>query len=156
MSTITSADRELTQRTVEAFLDAHRRRDVAAMSDLCSYDADFNYPGYEQINKQRVVRGSGKVHTIGRPIWKGFARSFPDLDNTVVEISANDDGDAIAQVTVSGTQADTWFTVSNRGGAFSVNTLFVFHVAADGLIDSVAAYWDNASVYRQLGHVEVN
>jgi steroid delta-isomerase-like uncharacterized protein len=151
-----TADRELTQRTVEAFLDAHRRRDVAAMSDLCAYNADFNYPGYEQINKQRVISGSGKVHTIGRPIWTGFARSFPDLDNAVVSISANDDGDAIAEVTVSGTQADTWFTVSARGGSFSVAHLFVFHVGAEGLIDSVAAYWDNASVYRQLGHVEVN
>jgi hypothetical protein len=111
---------EQTRHTVEAFLDAHRRRDVTAMAELCSYGAEFNYPGYELVGKQRVIHGAGKVHTIGKPIWNGMAHSFPDLSNQVVSISANDAGWATAEVIVTGTQAETWFTLSNRGGAFSL------------------------------------
>jgi ketosteroid isomerase-like protein len=142
--------------TVGEFFAAYRRRDVTAMADLCADNADFHYPPVEIWGKQRVVRGDGKVNGIGRVIWSGLISAFPDLSNEVTSLSAAADGTVVAEVTLSGTQAAAWGVIASRGQQFTVPHLFVLHVNADGLIDSITAHWDNASFYRQLGHAEVD
>ena len=52
------------------------------MTDLCSDNADFSYVPFEVWGKQRVLRGDGKVKTVGKTIWTGLIASFPDLTNT--------------------------------------------------------------------------
>ena len=42
------------------------------------------------------------------------------------------------------------------GQSYTEPHLFVLHVDADDKIDSITAYWDNASIYKQLGHLEVD
>lgn len=155
--TLTTEVPQTVAGTVESFFDAYRRQDVFAMADLCSPNADFHYDPFEMWGKQRVVRGDGKVHGIGRVIWTGLIQSFPDLTNEITSLSTNESsGEAIAEVTLSGTQAAAWGSFSNRGLRFSVPHLFCIHLNSAGLIDSVTAYWDNASVSRQLGHLEVD
>ena len=39
---------------------------------------------------------------------------------------------------------------------YSEPHVFLLHVDGDGKIDSITGYWDNASIYRQLGHLEVD
>ena len=56
---------------VTAFFDAYRRRDVETMTGLCTDNADFSYIPFEVWAKQRVMRGDGKVRTIGKVIWSG-------------------------------------------------------------------------------------
>jgi len=142
--------------TVTEFFAAYRRHDVAAMADLCSDNADFRYLPVEIWGKQRVVRGDGKVHGIGRAIWAGLITAFPDLTNEITSVSTAPDGTVVAEVVLSGTQAGPWGVISSKGQRYSLPHLFVLHVNADGLIDSITAYWDNASLYRQLGHAEVD
>jgi ketosteroid isomerase-like protein len=141
---------------VSEFFDAYRARDLTAMSDLCARGADFSYPPVEIWGKQRVIRGDGKVHTVGKAIWAGLMTAFPDLSNEVVSLSSGPDGTVIAEVVLTGTQAAAWAQFSNRGQSFRVPHLFVLHVGDDGLIDSITGYWDNASLSRQLGHLEVD
>ena len=142
--------------TAGAFFAAYREHDVPAMADLCADNADFRYLPVEIWGKQRVIRGDGKVHGIGRVIWSGLITAFPDLSNEVTSLSAAPDGTVVAEVTLSGTQAGPWGVIASRGQQYSLPHLFVLHVNADGLIDSITAYWDNASFYRQLGHAEVD
>jgi ketosteroid isomerase-like protein len=156
MTSALETTEELTARVVTEFFDAYRRHDVVGMADLCSDNADFSYPPFEISGKQRVIHGDGKVHTIGRVIWTGLIHSFPDLTNDVTTLSANSNGDAIAEVLISGTQAATWGVIANKRQAYEVPHLFVFHVGRDGLIDDITGYWDNASLYRQLGHAEID
>ena len=42
------------------------------------------------------------------------------------------------------------------GGHYEVPHLFLFHVAGDGLIDDIVAYWDNVGWKKQLGCLEVD
>lgn len=142
--------------TAHAFFDAYRRQDPTAMVSLCTENADFHYVPVEMWGKQRVVRGEGKIATIGKPLWVGLIGAFPDLTNTVGRVSADEAGNVAAEIIISGTQAGPWGPVAPRGQAFSEPHLFVLHVDETGLIDSVTAYWDNASIYRQLGHLEVD
>ena len=82
---------------VTEFFDRYRAHDVEGMIDLCAVNADFSYVPLEIWGKQRVIRGDGKVATIGKPIWSGLIASFPDLTNVVHSVVANDDGVARAE-----------------------------------------------------------
>ena len=141
---------------VDEFFAVYSAHDVHAMADLCADNADFHYLPVEIWGKQRVVRGDGKVNGIGRVIWSGLITAFPDLTNEVTSLSTAADGTVVAEVTLSGTQAAPWGVIASKGQRFDLPHVFVLHVNADGLIDSISAYWDNASFYRQLGHAEVD
>lgn len=145
-----------TTATVTAFFDAYRLQDVEAMVDCCSDGAAFEYIPFEMWGRQRVMRGAGKVRTLGKPLWTGMIDAFPDLTNTVRRITADDAGNAAAQVVLSGTQCSAWGTIANRGMSFSEPNLFVLRVDTESRIDSITCYWDCASVARQLGHLEVD
>lgn len=143
-------------KVVSEFFNRYRAHDVDGMVDLCAVNADFCYVPLEIWGKQRVLRGDGKVATIGKPIWAGLIASFPNLTNTVHSISANDDGDVVVEVSIGGTQQLPWALVAPAGKSYTDPHLFIFHVGADRLIDSITAYWDNGSMACQLGHVEVD
>jgi hypothetical protein len=126
------------------------------MVRLCSERADLHYVPFEVWGKQRVLRGDGKVRSIGKVLWTGLIDAFPDLTNDVTSIHADGEGHVAAEVTLRGTQAKVWGTVDNRGHAFALPHLFVMRVDGEGLIDEIHAYWDGAAMNRQLGRVEID
>jgi len=138
------------------FFDLYRVHDVHGMAELCTVNANFTYPSYEIWGKQRVLRGDGKVSTVGKPLWQGLIAAFPDLTNTVHQIEATDGGDVVVKVDIGGTQQAAWGTIRAHGKAFIEPHLFVLHVDEDGLIDSITGYFDSAGIARQLGHLEVD
>jgi steroid delta-isomerase-like uncharacterized protein len=149
-------ERSTAAQVVEAFFDAYRNHDVNRMIELCSEDADLSYVPVEIAAKQRVMRGDGKVCVLGRPIWYGLISAFPDLTNEIASISASEDGRVAVEVTIGGTQARDWGPIGASGRSYAVPHLFLMDVGEDGLITSITAYWDNATMYRQLGHLEVD
>jgi len=106
--------------------------------------------------KQRVLRGDGKVRTIGKPLWTGLIASFPNLSNTVQSVTSNDDGDVVVQADIEGTQNLAWGLIAPAGRHYREPHLFVFHVGPDLLIDDITAYWNDAGISQQLGHNEVD
>ncbi|WP_284982471.1 nuclear transport factor 2 family protein [Arthrobacter sp. efr-133-TYG-118] len=141
---------------VTEFFDRYRAHDVDGMVDLCTINADFSYPPFEVWGKQRVLRGDGKVGTVGKPIWTGLINAFPNLSNVVHSVDANDEGDVVVQVDIGGTQQQPWGLVLPAGKTFSEPHIFIFRLNSDGLIESVTGYWNNAGISQQLGHMEVD
>jgi ketosteroid isomerase-like protein len=141
---------------VTEFFDRYRAHDVEGMTDLCSINTSFSYVPVELWGKQRVVRGDGTVGTIGKPLWTGLLASFPDLSNTVHTIIGNEDGDVVAEVDIEGTQQLPWGLIAPAGRHYREPHLFIFHVGTDLLIDSITAYWNDAGISQQLGHIEVD
>jgi hypothetical protein len=141
---------------VAGFFDRYGAHDVEGMTDLCSMNADISYVPVELWGKQRVLRGDGKVRTVGKPLWAGLIDSFPDLSVTVHTIDGNDEGDVVAQVDIEGTQQRPWGLIAPAGRHYREPHLFVFQVGPDMLIDSITAYWNDASISQQLGHHEVD
>jgi ketosteroid isomerase-like protein len=141
---------------VREFFDRYRRHDVDGMTDLCTLTAEFSYVPFEIWGKQRVLRGNGKVRTVGKTIWHGLIASFPDLATTVHTVVANDDGDVVVEVDIGGTQQLPWAFVTPAGRRYDEPHLFIFRVGVDGMIEDITAYWDNAGINRQLGHNEVD
>jgi ketosteroid isomerase-like protein len=144
------------EAVVREFFERYRRHDVDGMTDLCSLTAEFSYVPFEIWGKQRVLRGDGKVRTVGKTIWHGLIVSFPDLTNTVHTVIANDDGDVVAEVDIAGTQQLPWAFVTPSRRRYDEPHLFIFRVDVDDMIEHITAYWDNAGINRQLGHNEVD
>ncbi len=141
---------------ITAFFDAYRAHDLERMVELCSDNADFHYIPFEVWGRQRVIRGDGKVRTIGKALWATLIDAFPDLTNQVTSITADEVGNVAGEVVISGTQAKPYGTIANQGLHFDLPHVFLFRVGKDGLIEEVTGYWDNAHFYRQLGRLEVD
>ena len=141
---------------VLAFFDAYRVHDVERMVDLCTDGADFRYVPFEVRGRQRVLHGEGKVRTIGKVIWTTLIDAFPDLNNDVTSLRADEHGNVVAEVSIDGTQARPFGIIACTGGHFELPHLFLFHVTGDGLIDDVVAYWDNVAWKKQLGCLEID
>jgi len=141
---------------VTTFFDAYRAHDVERMVELCSDNAGFHYIPFEVWTRQRVIRGDGKVRTIGKALWTTLIDAFPDLTNEVTSITADDEGNVAAEVVISGTQDRPYGTIANQGLHFDLPHVFLFRVGKDGLIEEITGYWDNADFYRQLGRLEVD
>jgi len=144
------------EAVVQEFFAAHHDHDVERMTGCCSGGAGFSYIPVEWWGRQRVVRGEGKVGTVGKALWTGLFEAFPDLTNEVTSVVADDQGNVAAEVIIGGTQAGEWGTIGNRGRRFCLPHLFVFRVGYGGLIERVAAYWDDARLREQLGTVDVD
>jgi steroid delta-isomerase-like uncharacterized protein len=141
---------------ITAFFEAYRAHDLERMVELCSDNADFHYNPFEVWGKQRVIRGDGKVRTIGKVLWTTLIDAFPDLTNKVTSITADNEGNVAAEVVISGTQAKPYGTIANQGLHFDLPHVFLFRVGQDGLVEEISGYWDNADFYRQLGRFEVD
>ena len=152
MTTVPKAD---PASVVKSFFDAYREHDVERMADLCDDMAGYRSVPFELWRKQRVIRGDGKVGTIGKPLWTGLIEAFPDLTNEVTKIISGNDGRVAAEVLISGTQAKDWGSIKSRGRSFRSPHLFVFRVNDDKIGD-ITSYSDNASVRVQLGCVEID
>ncbi len=145
-----------TVEVVTAFLDAYRAHCVERMVELCADNADFHYVPFEVWGKQRVIRGDGKVRTIGKVIWRTLIDSFPDLTNEVTSITSDDKGNVAGEVVISGTQAKPFNSIGNQGLHYDLPHVFLFRVGEEGLIEEITAYWDTADWQRQLGWLEVD
>ena len=158
MTALTESTRtaESAAAVVTDFFDRYRAHDVDGMTDLCSINAGLSYVPVELWGKQRVLRGDGKVATIGKPLWTGLIASFPNLSNTVRTITSNDDGDVVAEVDIEGTQQLPWGLIAPAGKHYREPHLFIFHVGPDLLIDKITGYWNDAGISQQLGHNEVD
>jgi steroid delta-isomerase-like uncharacterized protein len=141
---------------VSKFFDAYRAHDVEQMVSLCDDMADFRYVPVEMWGRQRVLRGDGKVRSIGKVLWTGMIESFPDLNNTVNLLIEGEEGDVAAEVTFSGNQAKAWGPIGPSGKSFAVPHLFLFNVNESGRITDIRAYWDGASMNQQLGRMEID
>src|SRR2546425_9630518 len=130
---VTSITRSV--EVVTAFFDAYRAHDVERMVELCADNADFHYVPFEVWGKQRVIRGGGKVRTIGKVIWRTLIDSFPDLTNEVTYITSDDEGNVAVEVDISGTQAKPFSSIVNRGLNYDFPHVLLFWVGYAGLID---------------------
>ena len=140
----------MTQATevVTEFFDRYRARDVEGMTDLCSMNADFSYVPVEVWGKQRVLRGDGKVRTVGKSLWTGMIASFPDLVISVRRVIAT--GDVVtALFKAEGTQAADYAGAINQEKHLDLDEAWRFTVTG-GAITAVSAYWCQQQLYRRL------
>lgn len=143
-------------QTVHQFFDAYRVHDVNGMAALCDFNADIDYVPFEIARRQRVVRGTGKIHGIGKTMWSALIDAFPDLSNKIEWIDSDRVGNVAVEVFIGGTQIKPFGTIPSKGLRYWVSHLFMFEVNPKGMITSISAVWDGATMNKQLGYAEVD
>ena len=92
----------------------------------------------------------GDAEVVGRHYLKQLTRAFPDLAVRVRQLFVGNDGTAVAEVTIEGTQAADFFGIINQEKLMDLNQVWFLH-ASDGAIDRIKAYWCQSQLYRRLG-----
>src|SRR2546428_4946042 len=91
----------------------------------------------------------GKAEVVGRHYFEQLTSAFPDLSVRVRRLFAGNDGTAVAQVTIEGTQAADFFGIINQEKFMDLDQVWFLHVT-DGAIDRIKAYWCQNQLYRRL------
>lgn len=94
---------------------------------------------------------SGCMAEAGTSYLRELARAFPDLLLRVRQLFVTTDNTAVAEITISGTQAADFLGVDNQEKPFDLDQAWLLAVTLEGLIGAVTAYWDQNQVYRRLG-----
>jgi ketosteroid isomerase-like protein len=139
-----------TRRAINAarsFFAAYDEHDVNRMLAACHGNAELRYVPMGSD-------GQGEVHSLGKTIWAGFIDTFPDLHVTVRSMFG-DEWNVAAEVMIGGTQrkdlAYGQVSIPSQGKHYELPHAFLLRINESGLVTEVAAYWDNASFYSQLG-----
>jgi steroid delta-isomerase-like uncharacterized protein len=130
-----------------SFFVAYDRHDVNKMVAACNQNAELRYVPMGN-------EGRGQVHELGKAVWANLIDTFPDLHVTVQSMFG-DERNIAAEVMIGGTQRkDLVFgqvRIPSQGKHYELPHAFLLQLDESGLITQVAAYWDNASFYSQLG-----
>lgn len=135
--------------TVQTFFDAYTAHDVQAMLALCSPTATFRYVPLGDS-------GIGSVHETATRLWQLYMDAFPDFSTQVMSLIEGKYGTIVCETLNSGTQAKDVGNINNKGRKLSTPHLFVFTFNPEGLIEKITAFWDNDTIYAQLGHTETH
>ena len=91
----------------------------------------------------------GDAEEVGRQYFEQLTSAFPDLSVRVRRLFAGNDGTAVAEVTIEGTQAADFFGIINQEKFMDLDQVWFLHVT-DGAIDRIKAYWCQNRLYRRL------
>lgn len=93
--------------------------------------------------------GKGKIHELGKGIWNSLIECFPDIDNTIHSISA-EDGKIHCKVSIRGTQEKDFAGINNRNHGFDSEHIFVFQLDDHQKIQHLDINWDHQDFVNQL------
>lgn len=135
-------------QTVQSFFAAYTAHDIKAMLALCSSTATFRY----------VPLGDSGIGSVqaAASLWQQYIDTFPDFTTQVVSLIEATDGIIVCETLNSGTQAKDIGNVKNKGRKLSAPHLFLFTFNPEGSIEKITAFWDNDTIYAQLGHSEIH
>lgn len=133
---------------VQAFFAAYTAHDVAAMLKLCASEATFRYVPLGD-------RGEGSIDQAAQ-LWQLYMDAFPDFRTDAKSVIEGKDGTVVCETLNSGTQAKDIGNIESKGGKLAAPHLFMFEFNAEGAIVKITAFWDNDTIYAQLGHTEVH
>ena len=144
-STATNASRAID--AAHSFFAAYDKHNVNKMVAACDENAELRYVPMGS-------NGTEKVRELGSAIWTGLIDAFPDLHVTVQSMFG-DESNIAAEVVIGGTQRKDLdygeVHIPSHGRHYELPHVFLLQINESGLIAEVAAYWDNASFYSQLG-----
>jgi steroid delta-isomerase-like uncharacterized protein len=126
---------------VKAHMEAEDRQDIEATVATFTEDCYYSVPGLGM-----ELRGRDEI----RQWYRETFAAVPDFRNTN-ERYYQSDGNVFFEANIEGTHLGTWAGWAPTGRRFSVPILVRIPIAPDGLLDAEIVYFDNASLFMQLG-----
>lgn len=126
------------REVAQEFFDHMQAGDVAEILDMTAPDATVSL----------VPLGNGGSLA---EYLRDLARSFPDLLIVVRRLFVTTDGTALAEISLEGTQADSFLGTVHLEKHVDLDQAWMLRVGPDDRIVAVTAYWDQNQLYRRLG-----
>lgn len=124
------------------FMKAYQNQKVEKMIALC-------HPSSTVAFQPLGAAGEGSIHELGRHIWGALIDAFPDIDNTVHNVRA-EDGRIRCVVSIRGTQAGDFAGIKSTGQSFDCEHIFIFTLDDNHQIKHLDVQWDHAEFEKQL------
>ncbi|PSR52367.1 hypothetical protein AHMF7605_01925 [Adhaeribacter arboris] len=126
------------------FMFSYQNKDVSRMMRFCD-------PAGEVYFVPLGEAGRGKIGELGQNLWSLLIECFPDINNTIDAIVS--EGEYIrCQVLITGTQAQDFAGIPNKGKKFNSDHIFIFHLNENNKIDNIEIQWNHEDFVRQLSH----
>jgi steroid delta-isomerase-like uncharacterized protein len=138
---VTSTGAQSAIEVAKAHMAAEDRQDLDATVATFTEDCYYSVPGLGI-----ELRGREEIRT-----W--YAQTFeavPDFRNSN-ERYYESEGNVFFEANIEGTHLGTWAGWAPTGRRFCVPILVRIPFAADGLLEAEIVYFDNASLFIQLG-----
>lgn len=145
MKTIT----ENREKIAKEFFNAYKNQDIKKAVSLASEEGTFRYI---PLGENGIGKIKGEKGTTWANIANALIASFPDLTNDVKSISIDNQGNAIVQVFIGGTQEKEILGIPSKGKYYNVEHLFILNINDEGLIEEITCYWDNWDWFQQIGY----
>lgn len=126
------------------FMKAYQEQKVDKMISFCDPESTISF-------KPLGGNGKGKIHDLGKGLWSTLVECFPDIDNTVHSLVA-EDGKIKCTVSIRGTQSQDFAGIISKGGSFDSEHIFVFELDAGNKIKHLDIDWDHADFVKQLSN----
>jgi steroid delta-isomerase-like uncharacterized protein len=128
---------------VRRFFQSFDQHHLQEMLMACTEDARVRFvPMGEQ--------GDGRVRVLGAGFWSALFKAVPDLH--VIQRSIFGDRRTVtAEVILGGTQRKEFEQIPSRGKHFELPHAFLIELNDNVKISSITAYWDNVTLFSELG-----
>ncbi|MDH5366714.1 MAG: nuclear transport factor 2 family protein [Cyclobacteriaceae bacterium] len=126
------------------FFSAYQDLDIDRMLNLCHEDGTTSFEPLGDEYK-------GTIYELGKNMWMSLMDCFPDIDNTVKEMTYNEkDSTVTCTVSIFGTQAKDFAGVICKDNDFETEHIFIFRFQENDLIDHISISWDMEAFVKQL------
>jgi len=142
-TTTTETLTDLTRKgTCIEFFSAYQELDTERMINLATPEATV---WFQPLGDD----GKGLFKEFGNAVWGLLIDCFPDIDNTVDSMYAEDDT-IICKVAIFGTQEKEFMGLPSKGFKFNSDHIFVFKFDENDKITDLNINWNHESFVAQL------
>ena len=135
--------KELTRKgTCIEFFSAYQELDTERMINLATSEATVWF-------KPLGEDGKGLFREFGKTVWSLLMDCFPDLDNTVDSMLADEDS-VVCKVVIFGTQKKEFLGLPAKGLRFETEHIFIFRFDDNDQIVDLVIDWNHDSFVKQL------
>ena len=133
-------------KIAEDFMNAYDAHDIGRMLSLCSADADFYYVPYGE-------HGKGSVAKDAKELWQTFTSVMPDFFVEIHSLMETIGGKVVVETVQGGTLQKDIMGIKANGRLQKAPHIFILSFEKDK-ISHIKCYWDNDTIYAQLGHTQ--
>src|SRR5258705_11320759 len=126
------------------FFSAYQDMDLDRMLSLCDENGTIVFEPLSDFFK-------GKIHDVGKGVWRALMDSFPNLDNTVKGQTFDEETNSVTcKVVIFGTQEKEFAGIPSKGNDFDSDHIFIFRFNNQSKIDNIDITWDHDRFVKLL------
>lgn len=137
------SNRSVSFDLVSSFFSAFNEHDLNKMIMLCTKDARVNFV-------PMGAEGEGEVREVGAYFWSALFRAVPNL-SVVVQSMFGGEQSVATEVVIGGRQQRELEDIPSEGHRFELPHAFLISLNGKAQITSITAYWDNVTLFSELG-----